>query len=161
VAESFGTRGLNILSNKEQKSMEYKVVFGIGFSADGFRFVGKGKIQIEQDRVIFVGKKSWPFIAKFGIFLLITVVPLFLFGFGLGWLGALFVFYYFCVSNGSLTIERSTISNVSRNRRIISFKAQHPKLRETKRTIFKVESEQQALQLESNLLSYTYGGQRI
>ena len=92
--------------------MQYNVSFGSAFTVDQFGFVRKGTVTIEPDTVVYAGNKSWSILAKLGIFLLITLLPLFLFGFGLGFLPALVVIYYFCASKGSLSIQRATISDI-------------------------------------------------
>ena len=59
--------------------MQYNVSFGSAFAVDQFGFVRKGTVTTGGDKVVFAGRKSWSTMAKLGIFLAITVLPLVLF----------------------------------------------------------------------------------
>ncbi len=132
-------------------SVDYKIRFGSAFSIDQFGFVGQGKVGVEADKVVFSGRKHWSVLMRLLIFLLITVVPFALIGFTLVWFVALVVIHYFCTSSGTLTIEKSTITNIQRKGWMIRFKGQHPDSGKTKRTVFKVYSEEIAVKLEKEL----------
>ena len=89
----------------------YHIKFGSAFSRDKFGFVGIGKMDIGMKTVWFTGKRKWSALARTGIFLAITVLPLLLFGFGLGIILALLVVGYFCVSSGSVSLSRIDFQN--------------------------------------------------
>lgn len=131
--------------------MVYNVRFGSAFATDQFGFVRAGKVAIEDSTVVFTGKKSWSPMAKVGVFLLITVVPLVLFRFGLGFILALVVIHYLCASDGSITIQETSISDVQRKGRQIRFKGAQPETGKRKRSIFKVDTEENAIRLEKEL----------
>ena len=131
--------------------MQYNVSFGSAFVADQFGFVRKGTVTTGGDAVVFSGKQRWSTMAKFGVFLAITILPAILFGFGLGWLLALIVIHEFCTSDGSLSIQKSTIAELQRDGRRIKFTGQQPDSGETKKTVLKVDSEENAKRLENEL----------
>jgi len=131
--------------------MKYNVAFGSAFAVDQFGFVRKGQVTVEGDKVLFSGNKSWSTLAKVGIFLLITVLPLVLFGFGLGFLFALLIIHYFCSSDGNISIQKTSITDVVRMGRKIQFKGQHPESGKTKKTVFKVDTEENAASLENEI----------
>ncbi|MBI5897812.1 MAG: hypothetical protein HZB40_01125 [Rhodocyclales bacterium] len=132
--------------------MQYNVVFGsILTPVDAFGFVGNGTVTTGADAVVFAGKRQWPPLVKLGIFLVITILPLVVFKFGLGFVVALFVIHFLCSSDGSLSIHKSTISNVQRNGKQIKFMAQHPDLGKTRATTFTVDTDQNAVSLEGEL----------
>jgi hypothetical protein len=131
--------------------MQYNVSFGSAFAVDQFGFVRKGTVTTGGDTVVFAGKKSWSTMAKLGIFLAITILPLVLFGFGLGFLLALVVIHYLCASDGTISIAKSTITEVQRNGKQIKFKGQHPNSGKTKKTVFKVDTEENAQSLENEM----------
>ncbi|MEI6429199.1 MAG: hypothetical protein WCO45_12575 [Pseudanabaena sp. ELA607] len=136
------------MENTQSDQIEYPVSFGTAFSIDGFGFVGKGKIQIADDKVILLGKTRWPFIAQLAIFIVLTVViP------GIGFFIALIVVSLVCVSDGTLTIDKSTISSVKRTGRKIVFKGKDPKSNGNKQGVFQSVSEEQAAAIESNLVN--------
>jgi len=130
------------------ETLEYKVAFGTAFSTDGFDFTGKGKIQIEQDKVIYIGKKRWPFLAQLAVFIVLTFVLQIV-----GILIALIIISFFCVSKGTLLIEKSTISDVKRIGQVIRFQGKNIESGKTKKALFKVESEEQAIEVENILLN--------
>lgn len=138
-------------TNERRRRMDYSVRFGSAFATDQFGFVRAGKVAVEESTVTFTGKKSWSAAAKVGVFLLITVVPLILFRFGLGFLLALVVIHYLCASDGSITIQRASISGVQRKGRQIRFTGAHPETGKTKRSIFKADTEENAVRLEQEL----------
>ena len=134
--------------------MQYNVTFGSAFSTDQFGFVRKGTVKLGTDTVMFSGKKGWSFMAKLGVFLVIIVLPMLLFGFGLGWLGfllTLVMIHYFCASDGALCIQKSSITGVKRKGKQIQFKGQHPDSGKIKKTVFKVDTEKNAISLENEL----------
>jgi len=131
--------------------MTYNVSFGSAFEVDQFGFVRGGQITVEGGKVIFTGNKGWPVIAKVGVFLFLTIVPLLLFRFGLGCLLALVIIHYFCASKGSLSVEQASLTDVRRNGRQIKFQGQHPESGKRKKTIFKVDTEENAVGLEREL----------
>ena len=131
--------------------MQYNVTFGSAFATDQFGFVRKGTVTTGTDAVVFAGKKSWSTMAKLGVFLAITVLPLLLFRFGLGFFLALVVIHYLCASDGSLSIQKSSITDVERKGKQIKFKGQHPDSGKTKKTVFKVDTEENAMNLENEL----------
>lgn len=138
--------------------MQCKVAFGSSFSVDQFGFVGRGAVITEAETVIFWGKKSWPWLAKLGAFIPITIVLFVLLSssFLLALLApfiALVIIHYFCVSRGNLEIPKSSITNVQRQGRWIRFTGQHPKSGEVKQTVFKADNEQCAAFLEYELSS--------
>ena len=133
--------------------MNYNVAFGSAFSVDQFGFVRKGQIKVDGDKIIYLGKKSWSTIAKLGVFFLIAVLPIVLFRFGLGFFLALVVIHYLCASDGNLSISKSSISDVERKGRHIKFKGEHPESGKIKKTVFKVDCEENAISLENELKS--------
>jgi hypothetical protein len=126
----------------------YDVYFGSALAVDGFGFVGRGTITVTDKTLIFDGKKSWSALAKIGIFLLVTLVPLVLFGFGLGFVLALVLIYYFCASKGNSSISRSSVHTIRRKGRTISFKAINPDTGKEARAIFIARNEDEAERLE-------------
>ena len=131
--------------------MKYDVRFGSAFAIDQFGFVRKGQVTVDNDKVLFSGNKSWSALAKVGIFFLITVLPYALLGFGFSFLLAFVVIHYFCASAGSLTIQKTSINDVVRKGRKIQFKGQHPESGKTKKTVFKVDTGENAVCLENEL----------
>lgn len=135
--------------------MQYSVTFGsILTPVDAFGFVSNGTVTTGEGAVVFMGKKQWHPLLKAGIFLAITILPLIVFNFGFGYFGfflALMVIHFSCSSDGSLSIPKSTISNVQRSGRQIKFMAQHPDSGKTRTTVFKVDTDQNAVSLESEL----------
>lgn len=127
--------------------MKYNVTFGSAFAVDQFGFVGKGAVSVGESTVSFEGRKSWSTIVKLLVFLAITLLPLFLFGFGLGWLLALVVIHYFCTSKGALSIQRASIEAVELKGRQLKFQGIHPETGKIRKTVFKAESEQAASSL--------------
>ncbi len=127
--------------------MKYNVTFGSAFSVDQFGFVGKGAVLVEDSTVTFEGRKSWSAMIKLSVFLAMTLLPLFLFGFGLGWLLALVVIHYLCASKGALSIQRASIEEVELKGRQVKFKGLHPETGKIRKTVFKAESEQSASSL--------------
>jgi len=130
---------------------KYSVSFGTAFLVDQFGFIRKGTVTAERDNIVLEGKKSWPVIAKVGVFLAITVLPMVLFKIGLGFLLALFIVHYLCCSQGSLSIQKSTIRKVQRNGRLIKFWGQYPGSHATKKSVFKVDTKWNAASLEREL----------
>lgn len=134
--------------------MQYGVTFGSSFSVDQFGFVRRGVITTEADTITFWGYKSWSWLAKFGVFVLLTIVLLMMLRVGLlEPFIALVVIHYFCASRGSLSIQRSSIINVHREGRWMRFTGKHPESGKDRRTVFKVDTEQAAISLESELSS--------
>ncbi len=131
--------------------MKYDVTFGSAFAVDRFGFVRKGQVAVEGGKVVFLGKKRWSILARLGVFLGITVLPLLLFDFGLGWLLALILIHYFCASDGNLFIQKASITDVLRQGRQIRFRGQHPESGKTRKTVFKVDTEENAISLEHAL----------
>ena len=132
-------------------SNSYKVYFGSALAVDGFGFVGRGTLTIAEKSIVFDGKKSWSVGAKIGIFLLITLVPLLLFGIGLGILPALLVVYYGCTSAGRMSITRDWIYDIRRKGRTISFRGINPDTGKDVRAIFLARDDGEAERLEINL----------
>ena len=122
----YGNHIIHSWAERKEATVEYNVSFGSAFAVDQFGFVRKGKVSAGDTTVTFQGKKSWSTLAKVGIFLLITIVPLVLFGFGLGFILALVVIHYFCASDGSLNIQKASVKAIRRKGRQIKFTGKHP-----------------------------------
>ncbi|HEX4966333.1 MAG TPA: hypothetical protein VF173_36330 [Thermoanaerobaculia bacterium] len=134
--------------------MRYNVAFGSSFSVDQFGFVGRGVVTTESDTVVFSGNKGWPWPAKLGVFVALTVVLFSLLRIAiLEPFVALVLIHYFCTSKRSLSIQRASITNVQRDGRWIRFTGQHPESGKGKQTVFKVDTEQGAASLEATLSS--------
>lgn len=131
--------------------MQYNVKFGSAYAMDQFGFMRKGTVTTGEDTIVFAGKKSWSTMAKLGVFLAITILPWVLFRFGAGFLPALIVIHYLCTSDGSLSIQKSSITDIQRNGKQIKFKGQHPDSGKPKKTVFKADTEENAASLESEL----------
>ncbi len=127
--------------------MLYKVSFGTAFTIDQFGFVRKGEIAIEPNRVIYYGNKSWSLLGKAIAFPFIVLL-LYLFGIGLFFaLPALVILYYYGASDGSLSIKKDTISDIKQAGKKITFKGIQPESGKIKKTIFKVDTEENANKL--------------
>ena len=131
--------------------MQYNVSFGSAFAVDQFGFVRKGTVSIESDSVVYTGNKNWSALAKLGVFLLITLLPLFLFGFGLGFLLALVVIHYFCASKGSIVIKKASISDIEQKGKQVKFKGEYSESGKIKKTVFNVDTEENAANLVAEL----------
>jgi hypothetical protein len=143
---------------------EYKVVFE---KRNGFRLFGKGTIRLEQENVTFVGNRSWPYnlstISQIFIFILvlilfqidlinnpITAIVQMLIALVVASAGS----QLFFKSSASISVEKSSISDIARNKRKISFNVQPPKSQKSeksKKSIlkFQTESEEQGLEVET------------
>lgn len=128
--------------------MQYNVSFGSALEVDQFGFVREGTVTTRSDTVVIAGKKSWSALARAGVFLAITVLSLILVGFGLGFIPALFVIHYFCASDGSLVVRKSTVRDVQRKGRQIKFRAEHPESGEYKKAVLRIDTEENARRLE-------------
>ncbi len=135
----------------ESKSLRFDVTFRTAFLRDPFRFVRNGTVTIIEDEIIYYGKQRWSEVACVGIFVLITFVPLFLFGFGLGIIPAFLVVHYLCASDCTLTIDRSAIGNVTRKNRKITLKLQDPESGKINKSTFIVDDKSNATKIEKEL----------
>lgn len=133
--------------------MEYQIKYGSAFAVDQFGFVGKGKINIGEETVELFGKKHWSVLARLGIFLAITVLPIVLFGFGIGFLLALVVIHYFCASPGSVKFNKHDLKEVKRWGRKITFKTSIEDVSKLKKSLFNATNEEDAKAIESSLFS--------
>jgi hypothetical protein len=134
--------------------MQYNVRFGSDFAVDQFGFVRNGTVTTDGETVAFGGLKHWPAIARFGVFLSITLLPVVLFRSGVGIFPAFAVIHYFCASAGNLSIQKSTITDVQRNGRQIKFKGRHHKTGKVKKTVFRVDTEGNAARLETDIKTW-------
>ncbi|MEW6265661.1 MAG: hypothetical protein AB1641_21520 [Thermodesulfobacteriota bacterium] len=129
---------------------QFIVSFRTAFTSD-FGFVRMGTISIGPEKVVLSGKKHWPVLAQIGVFLGITILPALLFKFGLGFILALIIIHYFCVSNASLSINKTSIVDVERNGRQIKFMGRHPESGTAKKAVFKVDTEENAVLIYNEL----------
>lgn len=139
---------------EKQSELTYKVAFGSASALDQFGFVRNGEIKIQGDQITYFGNKRWSILAQIIILLLILVGLPALFGYALGFLSILLVLVimdYFCTSAGTLSIPRQSVTDVKRKGRQIRFKASHPKSGKIKKTVFKVDTEENAMSLENVL----------
>lgn len=137
--------------------MEYQIRYESAFAVDQFGFVRKGKIKINGEVVELAGYKHWSALARLGVFLAITILPLALFGVGVGFLLALVIIHYFCASPASLKFNKSDITEVRRSTRKISFRARDPLKQggKLKKSLFNATSEEEAIAIEKALLGST------
>lgn len=134
--------------------MEHLIKFGSAFTIDQFGFVGKGKINIDYSNVTLSGKRHWSTMARVGVFLAITILPIILFGFGLGFLLSLVVIHYFCVSPALLKITLLDIREVKRSGKKITFLApDKSKGNKTKKSLFYALTEEEAKEIEEVLVT--------
>jgi len=121
----------------------YAVRFGGAFSVDQFGFVRRGMLVIRPDAVRYEGWGKHSLAARWGMFLLITYVPLLLFRVGVGILLAYAIVNYIWVVGATLRIPAGAIASVTRKGRRIRFKAEHPETRKMCRSdiLFALESE--------------------
>ncbi len=131
--------------------MNYVVTFGSSFAVDKFGFVRKGSVLIDAQYITYTGKKSWSGITKLGVFLALTLLPMLLFGVGFGFILALIIIHYFCATDGTLQIDRSTVQDVERRGRQITFKAEDPNTGKTRKGILCFVSKEDAEAAEKAL----------
>lgn len=94
---------------------------GVSFASDGFGFVDSAVLTIAGSNVTIDGQVKWSIWARIGVFVGITIVPLFLIGTGLGILLALLAVYRFCSTKHSESFEIAALSNIARSDRTVSF----------------------------------------
>src|SRR5512138_2381847 len=99
----------------------FSVTFGSAFGADGFGFVRTGSIRFHEENLILSGPRHWRVLFRFLCVVLLTVVPLLIFGVGVGLLLALVLVHCLCASPGALTISQSEVSEVHRSARKVKF----------------------------------------
>ena len=133
--------------------MTYQVTFGSAFAVDKFGFVGKGKIGIGNDYIVLEGNQSWPTIAKLFIFLLITILPYVIFGFGLGFILALVLIHYYCTSPGEIIIAKLTITDLKQSGKSISFNGVASGGKKKRKARIKASSRKEADEITSALKS--------
>jgi hypothetical protein len=152
IKEVLRERGESVDESKWEHKHQFDVDFekGFSFASEGFGFVGKGKLAIENQNVILSGKKKWPLIARVGIFLGVTVVPLLLFKFGLGWLLALVIVYYACASAFTTSFLFSDISDLQQQGKKLKF-CVNTKDNIAIKTGFKASTEDEAVMIKDLL----------
>ncbi len=84
------------------------------------------------------------------VFQLIAEFPMEMSGLGPVILAAV-VIDYFCVSDGALSIHKASVTDVHRKGRQIMFKGQYLDSAKTKKTVFKVDTKENAVALENEL----------
>jgi hypothetical protein len=131
--------------------LQFRVRFGSAVSIDEFGFVRAGRVAVEGDRVRFNGPKHWSLAVRAGVFLLVAGLANFLIGPLLGVLLALALLHYFAVSPGELEFSLRSVRDVKRSGRKLTFRAEHPRLGKTKKSVLRLESEKEALMLERAL----------
>ncbi len=143
---------------------QYQVNFGNLLVPEGFGFIQNGTVTVENNDIIFRGKKSWNFILKMILIFLISIAI----SIGLLWafkiqsngafnsfiiLNVFTLVNYFAVfSHQILSIPKDSITEVKRNGKQIKFKARHPETGQFKKTFFTVDTKENALMLEDILI---------
>ncbi len=133
------------------KVITYHVHFIRPLNFDRFGFVGKGSITIEPKLIILSGHKTWSLPERALAFILLVIVlqpilPL--------WLIIIFagiIAYYFCVSEKIRPLGRKSTSDFRRKDAQIEFQARDLKYGQFKRTIFQVDTLENAINLEKEL----------
>lgn len=134
--------------------MDYKIQYGDTLTADGFGFLGQGEITIRGGMIRLSGRRRWPQWVRFILFLGLTIVPLFLLGFGLAVIPAWIIVHYLCISSGSLELRLTDIKRVSRSKKRITFRAPiKPKCWNLRKSVLKAISEDEARAIEAALLA--------
>lgn len=132
--------------------MEFDITYGNAFSIDKWGFVGKGRIEISEDKVTFYGRQSWSAWEKLLTGLIIFAIPTYFFKFGLAFVLPTFVIvHYLCVSKNQLSVLRSSISDIQPKGKKISFKAQHSDLKKQNKSLFNTQDSVIAQELVSSL----------
>lgn len=126
----------------------YDISFGTAFAVDQFGFVRRGKLTITDAAVRLEGFKHWSALARLGVFLAITILPLLLFGFALGILLALVVIHYACASQASLQWPKVQVRNVFRSGNQVSFVAPMSTSGKLRKALFRALDEAVAAQIE-------------
>ena len=122
----------------------YNVLFDGIFASNQFGFVREGEVAVCKHTVVFEGKVRWSISTRCIVFLLITVLPYFLFGFAFGILPAAAILGWFCTSPGTRAISRATIRDVQCEGRQIQFYAKDPQTEEIKKAVFVVDTIEHA-----------------
>jgi hypothetical protein len=132
--------------------MKYNVKFGSSFSVDEFGFVHDGEVTIDADNVTFTGKKNWPALARWGVVLAMWLVPQFLFKITLvGIIPGMLIVYFLGTTKASIAIPKSSVCNFVRNEKKITFSGIDSSSGKQKKTTFKVDTEENAKALETEL----------
>ena len=126
----------------------YTVSFGGAFSVDQFGFVRRGHLVVQADAVRYEGRGKRSLAARWGMFLLLTFVPLLLLGIGVGFLLAYAIVNYVWVVDSTLRIPARAIASVTRDGRRIRFKAEHPETGKTCRSDIRFALESEAIAAE-------------
>lgn len=140
--------------------MEYKVSYGSAFAVDQFGFVGKGKILFHDETLKLVGNKKWPVFPRICIFLAITILPWLIFHLSLGFLLALILIHFLCRSNSMITLDSSSLSNIKKSGKRISFKASIMGQAKIRKTLFIAFNEDGAQAIEGDLLKLAQVGSK-
>jgi len=129
---------------------EFPVKFGSFTEYDGFEFVRKGCIGIDAHLVILSGPKHWSFWARFGMFFAITIPPLVI-GIIIGPVLAWLILHYWCASPGTVSFSRDVIQEVTRKKRLLTFKAPAENGTKLRKSVFLANSEIEAIEIEHAL----------
>jgi hypothetical protein len=126
----------------------YAVSFGGAFSVDQFGFVRRGMLVIQPDAIRYEGRSKRSLAARWGMFLLITFVPLLLLGVGVGLVLAYAIVNYVWVVDATLRIPARAIASVTRDGCRIRFTAAHPETGKTCRSDIRFALESEAIAAE-------------
>lgn len=137
---------------KKISGVEYQIKYGSAFAIDQFGFIGRGQVIIAEKEVELSGKKHWSGLTRFGIFFAITILPLVLFGFGLGFLLAAVIVHYFCASPASIIFRKENIKSIKRSKKKITFLAPDKNSGKLKKSLFNAENEESAKAIEASLM---------
>lgn len=130
---------------------EFAVTFGRGVTSDGFGFVRRGTIRIQGDSLVCEGQRNWSAQARFGVFLLISVLPAALFHIRIGFLPALLVVHFLCGGPGRLVLAVRAVRGVERGGKKLCFYAEDPESRARRMCVWRLDSEDEAMACERAL----------